>query len=334
MAFHLISIGDKAAASGGTGAPPAEASQFNGYAVGVLCWLLSAGVYIAAKWISPEMPPWTLAFWRVLLAALILYPVVRNQLGDMLALVRTRGLEVLFIGGLGLAICQGFMYIGLRHADAITAGIIMALMPLATMVIARIVLGERMTALQGLGAVSAFVGVVVIVAHGEWSTLVHLDINPGELWMVASAIAFGFYTVFLRRAAFPLARMPLLVLLLSAGAITALPFWLYEEMAGLRSSLTSSGLIALAYCAVPGGAIMYYLFNWSIEALGASKASVMLYLQTIFVAILAYLILGERLHPFHLAGAAFIVVGILLANLVRPAAPLSSRAPSPPRTPE
>ena len=45
-----------------------------GFSVGTLCWLLSAGVYIAAKWVAPEMPPWTLCFWRVFLAALVLLP--------------------------------------------------------------------------------------------------------------------------------------------------------------------------------------------------------------------------------------------------------------------
>lgn len=324
MAAHLMAIGGEAKKEAGLG---------TAYGVSVLCWLLSAGVYIAAKWIAPELPPWTLCFWRVFLAALILYPVVWHQLGAMRTLIGKRGLEVLAIGGLGLAICQGFLYIGLRHADAITAGIIMALMPLATMVIARIVLRERMSILQGIGAAFAFAGVVLIVARGDPAALLRLEINPGELWVLASAITFGFYTVFLKRAKFEIERMPLLVLLLSAGAVTALPFWLYEELTGARSALTWSGVAALAYCAIPGGAVMYYLYNWSVEALGASRASLLLYLQTIFVAILAYLILGERLLPFHLVGAAFILAGVVLANVMRPRAAVSSPAPLPPQRP-
>ncbi|MGO7286306.1 EamA family transporter, partial [Rhizobium ruizarguesonis] len=55
------------------------------YSVGVLCWLLSAGVYIAAKWVSSEMPPWALCFWRVLIAFAILMPIVRRHFGDMVA---------------------------------------------------------------------------------------------------------------------------------------------------------------------------------------------------------------------------------------------------------
>jgi drug/metabolite transporter (DMT)-like permease len=65
---------------------------------------------------------------------------------------------------------------------------------------------------------------------------------------------------------------------------------------------------------------MYYLFNRSIDALGASKAGVFLYLQPIFIAGLAYVFLGERLHPYHLAGAGLILVGVLLVTLIKPAA--------------
>ena len=81
-----------------------------------------------------------------------------------------------------------------------------------------------------------------------------------------------------------------------------------------------SGFLALAYMAVPGGALMYYIYNRSVEALGAGRASMMLYLQTVFVAILAYFFLGESLHDYDVAGAAFIVAGIALATAIKPKA--------------
>jgi drug/metabolite transporter (DMT)-like permease len=65
---------------------------------------------------------------------------------------------------------------------------------------------------------------------------------------------------------------------------------------------------------------MYYLYNRSIEALGASRASMLLYLQTVFVALLAYFFLGESLHDYDMAGAAFIVAGIVLATAIKPKA--------------
>ena len=67
LAVHRESVGTEQAAGG---------SLAGAYSVGVLCWLLSAGVYIAAKWVSAEMPPWALCFWRVLIAFAILLPIV------------------------------------------------------------------------------------------------------------------------------------------------------------------------------------------------------------------------------------------------------------------
>ncbi|RCW81553.1 DMT family transporter [Phyllobacterium bourgognense] len=314
MAISLLAVHD----SGSETKQAAGNSLAVGYSVAVLCWLLSAGVYISAKWVSPEMPPWALCFWRVLIAWVILLPIVRGHFGSMAALARARPLELILVGGIGLAICQGMVFMGLENADATTAGIIMALIPIITMILARLILGEPMGPWQVIGSIIAFAGIVVIIVKGSPAALLRLDVNPGELWLVAGAFCFGLYAVLLRRAKFESERLPLLVLLLGAAAMTALPFYLWELASDERSALDSNGLLALVYVAVPGGALMYYLFNWSVEALGAARAGVLLYIQTIFVAILAYFILGEHLQTYHLEGAALIVAGVLFVILLKP----------------
>jgi drug/metabolite transporter (DMT)-like permease len=297
---------------------PTSSPQTTAYALAVLCWLLSAGVYIAAKWVAPEMPPWALCFWRLALACAILLPIVHRHHEHMIALLKSRAAEVLLIGAIGLTICQGFIYTGLNYTGATTAGLIMALSPVMTMVLARIVLGEALGLWKGLGAGLSFVGMIVIVARGDLTALTQLQVNPGELWIVGSALCWAIYTVLLRRSKFDLELLPLVVLLLGAGAIAALPFYFWELVHGERSALHINGMLALAYVAGPGGALMYFLYNRSVETLGAGRASMLLYLQTVFVAMLAYLLLGEGLHDYDLAGAAFIVAGLVLANFVKP----------------
>ncbi|QPB18573.1 DMT family transporter [Rhizobium sp. 007] len=314
MAIHVLAVHRDTVGTG----QAAGGSLAAAYSVGVFCWLLSAGVYIAAKWVSSEMPPWALCFWRVLIAWAILMPIVYHHFGAMVALVRARGLELLAIGGMGLAICQGLIFVGLEHADATTAGIIIALIPIITMILARFILAEPMGRWQVIGSILAFLGIVVIIVKGSPAALLRLDLNPGELWIVAGAFCFSLYTVLLRRAKFDVSRLALLVLLLGAAVLTALPFYLFELVSDERSTLNTSGLIALGYVAIPGGAVMYYLFNRSIEALGAARAGVLLYIQTIFIAVLAYLFLGEQLQRYHLEGAALIVAGLLLIILLKP----------------
>jgi drug/metabolite transporter (DMT)-like permease len=258
-----------------------------------------------------------LCFWRLALACAILLPIVHRHHGAMLALVKSRPLEIVAVGAIGLTLCQGMIYHGLNDTDATTAGIIMAMSPIMTMVLARLVLGEPLGLWKALGAVAALAGMLVIVAHGNLDALMRLRFNVGELWIVGSAFCWALYTVLLRRSKFGLELLPLVVLLLGAGALVALPFHLWEIFNDERSALNGNGLLALAYLAGPGGALMYYLYNKSVETLGASRASMLLYLQTLFVAILAYLLLGESLHDYDLIGAAFIVVGVVLATVIK-----------------
>lgn len=319
MAIHLMAIGHGATQETGRADTPAAVA----YGGTILCWLLSAGVYIAAKWVSPEMPPWTLCFWRLSLACAILLPIVRHHFAEMRDLVSARPFELAIVGGIGLTLCQGLIYTGLQYTSATTAGIVMALCPIFTLVLAHLVLGEAMGMWQVVGAALSFAGMLVIVARGDLAALVHLQLNPGELLVVISALCWGLYTVLLKRLKFGIARLPLLVLLLGMGALIALPLYLWELVNDERSTLDTAGMLALAYVAAPGGAFMYFLYNWTVETLGASRAGLFLYLQTAFVAILAYLILGERLHGYDWAGAAIIVAGLVCAMALgpKPAAP-------------
>lgn len=137
-------------------------------ALGTVCWLLSAGVYVAAKWAATEMPPWTLTFWRPLLAGLTLLPFVARHVPEMLDLLRARPLPVFIVGGLGLAISQGCIYTGLRHTTAVNAGLIMALAPIITLLVSvsHYVLAEALGPWQFVGSLIALAGMVVIISQG------------------------------------------------------------------------------------------------------------------------------------------------------------------------
>lgn len=312
MAFHLL------AADQARGGPAGTASQTTGYIAGALCWLLSANVYIAVKWVVADLPPFTLALCRAFLAALVLLPFVYSYRAQMAALLRERWVELLIIGGSGLFLTQGLIFLGLLYTDVINCGLIISLMPIITMVLAFFVLGEPLGGWQAAGAVVSFAGMIVIIVHGQLARLLGLDFNIGELWVLLGAFGFGLYTVLLRRAKFTLDRLPLLVMLLLAGSAVGIPFAITEILMGDSFSMSMRGALALGYCAIFGGALMYLLFNWSIEILGAAKAGLLMYLQMLFVPIFAYLLLGERLQPYHFIGGALILLGIVVIVLKSP----------------
>jgi drug/metabolite transporter (DMT)-like permease len=292
-------------------------SESVGYAVGLLTWVLAGGVFVAAKGAIDEMPPWTLCFWRLLIAALVLLPLVRHHFPAMWAFFRRRWLEAMIVGALGLGITQGLMFNALEFTSAVNAGIIFSTTPIVTLVMARFILGEAMGPWQIVGSLIAFCGIVVIAVKGSLSVLLGLNLSVGDLIVIAAAIVFSAYAVLLKRAKFDLERLPLLVILMSGALAAALPFFVIEVLNGEHAHLAWRGYLALAYAAIPGGALMYLLYNWSVDILGASRAQGLLYSQMVFTALLAWLILGEAIEWYHIAGAALIVVGVVLVTFLK-----------------
>jgi len=123
--------------------------------------------------------------------------------------------------------------------------------------------------------------------------------------------------VLLKRAKFDLPRIPLLVLLLAAGSIASLPFAVREYVSGAHEHLTPRGYGALLYCGVIGGALMYLLYNISIEALGAARAGNLLYTEMLFVALLTWVVLDEPLARYHFLGGGLVIAGVLVVTLLR-----------------
>jgi len=306
-------------AIGEKGHVPGE-SDAVGYAVGLLTWALAGGVFVAVKLGGDEVPPWTLCCWRVFLSAIVLLPFVMSHRQAIMDFLRNRWPEVLFIGAIGLGLTQGTMFTALRYTSAVNAGIIFATTPIITMVLAHFVIHERMNGWQAIGSAIAFLGIVIIAVHGSLAKLLGLKLGYGDLLVIVGSVMFACYTVLLKRAKFELDRLPLLFVLLCAGALSTLPFYLWEVWNGEHGNLAFKGYMVLLYAAIPGGALMYLCFNWSIDILGPLRAGTLLYTQMVFTAIFAWLILGESIEWYHYVGAGLIIVGVVLVTLLQPKA--------------
>jgi drug/metabolite transporter (DMT)-like permease len=293
-------------------------SDAAGYAAGIMTWVIAGSVFIAFKLGVREMPPWTFCCARAVIADLILLPFVAGHYRDIIGLLRQRWLEAVFIGAIGLGLTQGVTIMALSYTSAVNVAIIFALAPMVTMLLARVVLGEPMNGWQGAGLAIAFIGVVAIAVHGSLALLLGLKIGLGDLFAFIAILLFAGYTVLLKRAKFELPTLPLLAILLGAGAAAALPFSVWEIAHGEHEHLAATGYLALAYTGVVGGAFMYFLYNWSVGVLGAARAGLLIYLQTVFATFFAWLILGEAIKWYHFVGGGLVVVGILFVTLLRP----------------
>jgi len=262
----------------------------------------------------------------MLLATLCLLPFARGHYRDMATRLRAHFMAII-LTGIALAFTQGFLFTGLGDTTAITASIVFSIWPIAAIILAALLLGERFTPWQAAGVILCFGGVLVIVARGNVDRIVDLDFNAGDFWIIGAVAGMSIYTILLKKVKIDLPPLPLLILLLAGAALSSVPFFVWEIFHDTRIAIDWHDIVALAYIGIIGGGVMFLLYNTGVALLGAARASVTFYLQAFFTTILAYFFLGEKLHPYHVAGIALIAAGIAIVMLVKEKVPDHPTAP-------
>jgi S-adenosylmethionine uptake transporter len=187
--------------------------------------------------------------------------------------------------------------------------------PLIAMLLAAATLGERVGAASAVGSMGAFAGVIVIVV-GQARAHAPPGVLLGIAAIVASALCYAVNIVLMRHQA--LAARPLeinffqsatvMALWLALVPLLGLPSWPGEQWpwVAVAALLSTSGTL---------------LFAWAYARGPASYLAVTEYSGFLWAALMGWLVFGERVSGYTIAGAVLIVGGCLVAAGRRPAVP-------------
>jgi drug/metabolite transporter (DMT)-like permease len=270
--------------------------------------------YLVARWAPGVIAPHALALGRWTVATLLLAAFCWRELVAKRGRIRAEWPRLLVLGALGMWICGAFVYIGGRSTSAVNLGLLYGASPVLIALGSALWLHERLGVLQGIGVAMALTGMLHILLKGQWHSLAHLQLNPGDVWAAASVLSWTAYSLLLR--AWPSAFGPLarLTLIACAGIVVLIPFTIWEALAWLPSELSwkSAGLVVAA--ALLPGAGAYGAYSYMQRLLGAARVAMILYLGPLYSAVLAWLVLGEHIEWYHGVGALLILPGIWLST--------------------
>ncbi|GIZ13588.1 DMT family transporter [Pseudomonas sp. NCCP-436] len=279
-----------------------------------LCW---SGNALVARAFAGEIAPFTLSFWRWLLALVLLLPFVARPLWLHRQALCHAGWRLLLLGGLGIAGYNSLLYSAAQTTAAINISLVNTCLPLVTFIGAGLLLKEWPARRAWWGMLVAVAGLLVLISYGQWSRLASLSFNQGDLIMLLAVLVWALYTVLQRRWVSYLQPIPGLALLgafILLGVPLILPFYLYELSQGETLAVNVANLSAIAYTAVFASLLAYLAWNHGIRVIGAARAALTNYLMPVFTALLGWLLLGESLQIYHWLGAAMIFGGLLLAT--------------------
>lgn len=285
------------------------------YLLLTLAPLFWAGNFVIGRAVHADVPPIGLAFWRWVIGFLLVLPFAWRGLVRDRAVIRRHGPILLALAVLGIAAFNTLVYLGLQSTTAINGLLMQSTMPVLIMALSFLVLGERITARQGLGVVVSMAGAVVVITRGDLGALTGLALNRGDLLILLAVLGYAGYSVLLRRRP-AMGAMSFLAVTFGAGALMLLPLAVWEAMVGGRvlDINHTTTILAVGYVAVFPSILSYLCFNRGVQLVGANRAGLFIHLLPLFGTLLAVAVLGETLQPAHAAGMALILGGIALAT--------------------
>lgn len=275
--------------------------------------LFWAGNFVLGRALHAEIPPLALSFWRWSLALLILLPFSYRGLAHQWGALRANWGILSLLAVLGVTNYNTFAYIGLQTTTATNAVLLTSTTPVLILALSWVLLGQRVSAGQGLGMALSLAGVSVIVTEGDPARLAGVRLMTGDLWILAAGLDWALYSVCLRWRPAALDPLVFLTATVAIGTLALAGLYGWDLWQGNRFDLTPVNLAALGYVALFPSVLAYVIWNRAVAELGANRTGQYIHLLPVFGALLAALLLGERWRWFHWGGVALIALGIWLS---------------------
>jgi drug/metabolite transporter (DMT)-like permease len=294
-------------------------STFSSLYLRLLCVpVLWGGTFIAGRLVSAQLPPATAGFVRFVFACAALLVVLHfgEGLRAMTTLSRYQLLGTMALGATGILAYNLLFFYALAQLPAGRTSLIVALNPVVTLLLAMLLLGDKLSPVRWLGIALALIGVWIVVTRGDLSQL-FVSVGWGELSMLGAVFAWAVYTLLGRKLLQGLS--PVVTTLWAALwgllflAFSAAREWNKWQAAAFTPVVWAS----LIYLGVLGTAVAFVWYYEGIRRLGTARTVVFNNLVPVFGVLLAWLILGESLSVSLVLGGSMAVAGVFLVNRVK-----------------
>lgn len=290
-------------------------NTYIGVGLAVLAAIIWSGNFIAARGVIKEIPPVSLAFYRWLTAAVIIFPFAAKQFRSEWIVVK-RSWNYLFWASLtGIALFNTLVYIGAHYTSAINLALIgTTSSPIIAIVLARIFLKEKIDRLKIAGMVLCISGVLFLLSHGKIQNLLTLQFTRGDGWILIAALCFAIYNTLVRKKPAGISPVNYLFIIFSFGTLLLLPFYLWEIAHTNPVKWNSNLFFIILYLGLGASVVSFLFWNIAIGKLGAGRTALFGNLIPVFSSAEAALLLGEKFTWVHLSSMVLVFAGILLAN--------------------
>ena len=227
---------------------------------------------------------------------------------------RRADLPLLVLAALvGITINQAAFVLALHETTASNTALLIGTIPVWTSIIAIATRQERLALHHWIGVGVGLLGVAFIVFGG---TTGRID-SPsflGEILALVTAASWALYSVLIRPLMARYTALSLSSFMMVVGTAAMVPFALPELLSAHWAAIPGEAWLGLLYAALLSVALTNVLYFTAIKRVGASRATLYVYLEPFLGVMFATLLLGDRATLVQLAGGLVVVAAIVVAR--------------------
>ncbi|HEY6161779.1 MAG TPA: DMT family transporter [Bacteroidia bacterium] len=297
-------------------------SKLNAHLALFFAQVLYAASFPVAKEVMDTIPSIALVLFRVS-GAIILF-----WLSSLFIKERTDKKDIprfILLGLFGVAINQTLFLKGLHLTSPIDAAIMMITSPILVLIIASIILKERITFTRSAGIAIGFGGAAYLV----YQNLGNSDKEAsflGDLYVFINAVSWGTYLVLVKPLMKKYHTITVLKWTFLFGFPMVLPFGAGEFLATDWTSVSQTNIMIMqhpvsiwwgvAFVVVFTTFVAYLLNTLALNTLSSTIASAYIYLQPLLTALISIYFFGhETLTYEKIVSALLIFIGVYLVSI-------------------
>jgi len=275
--------------------------------------------YTSVKFGTSIIDPLAFNGVRVTLAAAAL--VIIAQLATRFFALESLGwpnkrdvIALLLLGTLGNGLYQILFVEGIARTRAGDAALLISASPAFIAIIGRIRGSEHVTARGALGIALSILGMAFVVIGTTSAGPSHRATLLGDSLLLISSLCWSIYTVFSQPYTHRVGGLHLSAVTMVGGMVPMLAVATPAILATHWAALPNLGWVSLAYSGLFALVIAYLFWYNGVRVLGPTRTAMYSNMQPVFALLVAWLVLGETITAWQIAGAISIITGLLLTR--------------------
>lgn len=262
------------------------------------------------KWSLQDIQPFTLAFLRFSIAALLFLPFVYKNIK-----IKKQDIPIFIaMGLLGITTHITLFFFGLRLTSSINAPIIASAGPVFLIFAGIIFFKEKPRRRKIIGSVLGFFGLMLIIINpiiekGFQSSFI------GDSMLIVATLLDVWFIIEIKKRIPNYPTLTLVFWVFVFGSLGFLPFFGLEVTKyGFLTGINTQGIIGLIFGIFFSSFLAYAFFFLSIRYLLVLDVGIFTYLDPIVTIIIAVPLLHEIPTPIYVIGSLFVFLGIYIAE--------------------